>query len=79
MLTRLLAATPVAEFVDPAGLARAVAASFVGIELYEGADEEGARAALEALDQLAALVAALEELGPVAQRAVRHRLRRAGR
>ncbi|MFY4717538.1 TetR/AcrR family transcriptional regulator [Streptomyces sp. LaBMicrA B280] len=78
-LTRVLAGTPVAEFVDPAGLARAVAASFVGIELYEGADAVGAEAALAALDQLAALVAALEELGPVAQRAVRHRLRRAGR
>ncbi|TWV33824.1 TetR/AcrR family transcriptional regulator [Streptomyces misionensis] len=79
VLTRLLAATPFAEFVDPAGLARAVAASFVGIELYEGADEAGARAALDALDQLASLVAAVEELGPVAQRAVRHRLRKAGR
>ncbi|MFF5402072.1 TetR/AcrR family transcriptional regulator [Streptomyces misionensis] len=79
VLTRLLAATPFAEFVDPAGLARAVAASFVGIELYEGADEAGARAALDALDQLAALVVAVEELGPVAQRAVRHRLRKAGR
>ncbi|CAL2069861.1 Transcriptional regulator, TetR family [Streptomyces murinus] len=79
VLTRVLAGTPVAEFVDPAGLARAVAASFVGIELYEGADAAGAEAALAALDQLAALVAALEELGPVAQRAVRHRLRRAGR
>ncbi|MGW4884552.1 TetR/AcrR family transcriptional regulator [Streptomyces murinus] len=79
VLTRVLAGTPIAEFVDAAGLARAVAASFVGIELYEGADAEGAQAALAALDQLAALVAALEELGPVAQRAVRHRLRRAGR
>ncbi|WDO06144.1 TetR/AcrR family transcriptional regulator [Streptomyces murinus] len=79
VLTRVLAGTPVAEFVDPAGLARAVAASFVGIELYEGADAKGAEAALAALDQLAVLVAALEELGPVAQRAVRHRLRRAGR
>ncbi|MFF8994975.1 TetR/AcrR family transcriptional regulator [Streptomyces sp. NPDC014983] len=79
VLGRLLAATPFAEFVDPAGLARTVAASFVGIELYEGVDEAGAEAALDALDQLAVLVGALEELGPVAQRAVRHRLRRAGR
>ncbi|MFD5570073.1 TetR/AcrR family transcriptional regulator [Streptomyces cadmiisoli] len=76
-LVRILAATPFGEFVDPRGLARAVAASFVGIELYEGVDEDGARAALDALEQLGALVAALEDLGPVAQRAVRHRLRRA--
>ncbi|MEV7288654.1 TetR/AcrR family transcriptional regulator [Streptomyces sp. NPDC093252] len=77
VLARVLGATPFGEFVDPAGLARAVAASFVGIELYEGVDGEGAGAALAALEQLGVLVGALEELGPVAQRAVRHRLRRA--
>ncbi|MEU9989965.1 TetR/AcrR family transcriptional regulator [Streptomyces sp. NPDC048045] len=78
VLRRVLPATPLGEFADPARLARAVAASFVGIELYEGVDEEGARAALDALGQLGALVAVLEELGPVAQRAVRQRLRRRG-
>ncbi|MET7604663.1 helix-turn-helix domain-containing protein [Streptomyces avermitilis] len=79
VLTRVLAPTPLGEFADPAGLARAVAASFVGIELYEGVDAEGAGAALAALDQLALLLSALEDLGPVAQRAVRHTLRRATR
>ncbi|MGW3954998.1 TetR/AcrR family transcriptional regulator [Streptomyces sp. NPDC004752] len=79
VLTRVLAATPFAEFTDPAGLARAIAAAFVGIELYEGVDERGAQAALDALEQLGALVAALDELGPVAQHAVRHHLRRTGR
>ncbi|MFG2792957.1 TetR/AcrR family transcriptional regulator [Streptomyces sp. NPDC048419] len=78
VLTRVLARTPFGEFADPAGLARAVAASFVGIELYEGVDPAGAGAALDTLEQLGALVAALEDLGPVAQRAVRHRLRRTG-
>lgn len=78
VLRRVLVATPLGGFADPAGLARAVAVSFVGIELYEGVDEGGAHAALDALEQLGALVAALEDLGPVAQRAVRHRLRRAG-
>ncbi|HET6861084.1 MAG TPA: TetR/AcrR family transcriptional regulator [Streptomyces sp.] len=76
VLTRVLAGTPLGEFTDPAGLARAVAASFVGLELYEAVDERGAQHALDALEQLAVLAAALEELGPVAQRAVRHRLRR---
>ncbi|MGX5187227.1 TetR/AcrR family transcriptional regulator [Streptomyces avermitilis] len=79
VLTRVLTPTPLGEFADPAGLARAVAASFVGIELYEGVDAEGAGAALAALDQLALLLSALEDLGPVAQRAVRHTLRRATR
>ncbi|RMB80888.1 TetR/AcrR family transcriptional regulator [Streptomyces shenzhenensis] len=79
VLTRVLTATPFAEFTDPAGLARAVAAGFVGIELYEGVDERGAQTALDALEQLGALVAALDELGPVAQRAVSHHLRRTNR
>ncbi|GHC46570.1 TetR/AcrR family transcriptional regulator [Streptomyces flavofungini] len=79
VLVRVLASTPLGEFADPVGLARAVAASFVGIELYEGVDQDGALRALDALEQLGAVVAALDDLGPVAQRAVRHRLRRATR
>ncbi|MEU7279483.1 TetR/AcrR family transcriptional regulator [Streptomyces sp. NPDC045431] len=79
VLVRVLAGTPIAEFTDSAGLARAVAASFIGLELYEGVDADGAARALGALEQLAALAAALEELGPLAQRAVRHRLRRTTR
>ncbi|MGW3019867.1 TetR/AcrR family transcriptional regulator [Streptomyces longwoodensis] len=77
VLTRVLAGTPLGEYADPPGLARAVAASFVGIELYEGADAASATAALDALEQLGFLLGALEELGPVAQRAVRQYLRRA--
>lgn len=76
VLTRVLAGTPLAEFTDSDGLARAVAASFVGLELYEGVDGDGAQRALDALEQLAALVTVLDELGPLGQRAVRHRLRR---
>lgn len=76
VLTRLLAATPLAAFADPAGLARAAAASFVGIELYEGIDPEGAARALDSLEQLAVLAQALEGLGPLSQRAVTHQLRR---
>ncbi|WP_369249253.1 TetR/AcrR family transcriptional regulator [Streptomyces sp. R41] len=76
VLTRVLPLSPLGEFADPAGLARAVAASFVGIQLYEGVDPEGANSALAALEQLTVLITALESLGPVAQRAVRHHLRR---
>jgi AcrR family transcriptional regulator len=80
VLRRVLATSPLGEFADAGGLARAVAASFVGLELYEGVDPEGAGAALAALEQLTALAAALDSLGPVAQRAVRHHLRKtAGR
>jgi AcrR family transcriptional regulator len=79
VLTRVLAGGPLDGSADPRGLARAVAASFVGIELYEGVDPEGAGAALGALEQLAALAAVLDGLGPVARRAVRQRVRRAAR
>ncbi|MBZ4322374.1 TetR/AcrR family transcriptional regulator [Streptomyces huiliensis] len=78
VLSRVLADTPLAGFVDSPGLARAVASAFVGLELYEGVDEDGALRALDALDQLSGLVSVLEGLGPVAQRAVRARLRRGG-
>ena len=76
VLTRVLAGTPVSEFIDTGGLAKAMAAGFVGLELYEGVDPEGTAAALDALDQFAALAGILDELGPILQRAVRSRLRR---
>ncbi|WP_399929756.1 TetR/AcrR family transcriptional regulator [Streptomyces kanamyceticus] len=76
VLTRVLGASALGEFTDPVGLARAVAASFVGMELYEGVDSAGTERALVALERLSLLVTAVEDLGPLAQRAVRHRLRR---
>ncbi|MER7516290.1 TetR/AcrR family transcriptional regulator [Streptomyces sp. NPDC126499] len=76
VLRRVLAGGPLDGLVDPAGLARAVAASFVGMELYEGVDPAGAGAALDALEHLGGLLAALDELGPVTRRAVRFALRR---
>ncbi|WP_017236101.1 TetR/AcrR family transcriptional regulator [Streptomyces sp. SS] len=76
VLVRVLAGTPLAEFADPAGLARAVGASFIGLGLYEGVDPAGAEAAFAALEQLGALMAAVEELNPVARKAVTYTLRR---
>ncbi|GAB3209096.1 TetR family transcriptional regulator [Marinactinospora endophytica] len=77
VLERVLAGSAVEGIVDVHGLARAVAASFMGLELYEGVDEQGAQRALDALARLAALAVVLEELGLLAQRALRVRLRRA--
>ncbi|EST33941.1 TetR/AcrR family transcriptional regulator [Streptomyces niveus] len=79
VLARVLTGSPIAGLTDTPGLARAVAASFVGLELYEGVDQEGAGHALDALEQLALLASVLDELGPLAQRAVRRRLRHTGR
>lgn len=75
-LRRLLDASPIAEVADVPGLARAAAAAFVGVELYEGVDPAGAERALAALDQLATLVEVVDELGPVARRVLRNRLGR---
>lgn len=74
---RLLASSPVREAIDVAGLSRAVAAAFVGIELYDGVDPAGAESALTAIDQLSILIEVVEDLGPVARRALRNRMKKA--
>jgi AcrR family transcriptional regulator len=77
VLDRVLAASPAKDLIDTKGLARAVSAAFVGLELYEGVDSEGAAHALDTLDQLALLVEVVDDLGPVARRAFRTKVRRA--
>lgn len=79
VLQRLLKASPLGEVTDAAGLARGIAASFIGLELYEGVDKDGADQAMAALDMLGVLVEAVDDLGPVARRAVRAALRRTAR
>jgi AcrR family transcriptional regulator len=74
-LDRLLAASPVADLIDIAGLAEALCAGFIGLELYEGVDPTGAQAALATLDRLAVLVEVIDELGPMARKALRVKLR----
>jgi AcrR family transcriptional regulator len=76
VLDRVLGGTPLAGLADVPGLARAIAAAFIGLELFEGVDPIGANAALDALDQLGALTEVVDELGPVARRALRAKLRR---
>ncbi|SCG48307.1 TetR/AcrR family transcriptional regulator [Micromonospora coxensis] len=75
VLRRLLRDSPAAPVADPAGLARAVSAAFVGLELFEGVDPAGAHDALAALERLAVLVEVLDDLGPLARRALRAKLR----
>ena len=78
VLTRLLNGSPLAEVADANGLARAVSASFIGLELYDGVDRDGALVALDALQRLGVLVDVMDDLGPVAHRALRRRVRRKG-
>jgi AcrR family transcriptional regulator len=77
VLRRVLTGSPLADLADPVGLARAVSAAFIGLELYEGVDPAGATAALDALEQLAVLVDVVDDLGPLARRALRSHARRA--
>ncbi|HEY0501352.1 MAG TPA: TetR family transcriptional regulator [Kutzneria sp.] len=74
-LDRLLAASPVADLIDIAGLAEALCAGFIGLELFEAVDPTGAEAALATLDRLAVLVDVLDDLGPLAHKALRIKLR----
>jgi AcrR family transcriptional regulator len=76
VLARLLSGSPLGDFVDPAGLARAVSAGFIGLELYEAADPEGAEAGMAALEQLGVLLEVVDELGPLARRALAARIKR---
>jgi AcrR family transcriptional regulator len=76
VLARLLPGSVVEGLVDPRGLARAVAGGFIGLELYAGVDRAGAESALDTLDAMGAVLAALDDLGPMASRAVRGRVRR---
>ncbi|GAA3211046.1 TetR family transcriptional regulator [Dactylosporangium siamense] len=79
VLGRLTTTSPVADLVDVPGLARVVASTFIGMELYGGVDPTGASAAVTALERLAVLVEVVDGLGPVARRALRSTLRRSSR
>ncbi|MEV6600948.1 TetR/AcrR family transcriptional regulator [Actinoplanes sp. NPDC051346] len=76
ILRRLLHNSPLGDLADPAGLANAVSAAFIGLELYEGVDPHRAGSAFAALEQLAGLAEVVDDLGPIARRALRSRLRR---
>ncbi|MDG6103324.1 TetR/AcrR family transcriptional regulator [Dactylosporangium aurantiacum] len=79
VLARVTATSPVADLIDVRGLARVVASTFIGLELYGGVDPAGSAEAVATLEQLAVLVEVVDGLGPVARRALRTTLRRAAR
>ncbi len=51
--------------------------AFVGLELYEGVDTEGARRAMDGLATLGVLLDVLDGLGPVERKLVTGRLKKA--
>jgi AcrR family transcriptional regulator len=78
-LRRVLDDSPLLPLVDLSGLASAISAGFVGIELLDGVDPAGATRALAALEQLAllteTLLTELDNLGPVTSRLVKRKLK----
>lgn len=76
IVDRLLRTSPLGGLIDHRGLVRAISSAFIGLELYESVDPDGAAAALTSLDQLGMVLEAIETLGPVAHRAVRAHVRR---
>jgi AcrR family transcriptional regulator len=79
VVRRVLRGSPLATVADPAGVARAISAGFIGLELYEGVDADGAALALDSLEQLGLLVDVMNDLGPVARRALRAKVRKTHR
>ncbi|MFI5955471.1 TetR/AcrR family transcriptional regulator [Cryptosporangium sp. NPDC051539] len=75
VLRRVVAGSPIESVVDVEGLAHAVSAAFVGMELFEAVDPAGSNRALDALDRLGILLEVADDLGPVASAALRRRLR----
>jgi AcrR family transcriptional regulator len=75
-LRRVLRPTPLHGLVDPHGLARAVSAGFLGLELHDAVDPVASAEALGALDAVGSLVSALDVLPPLAVRALRARAHR---
>lgn len=75
VLDRVLADSPIREFLDVSGLARAFAAAFVGLELYDGVDHDGADQALASVARLGVLIEVIDDLGPAARALLRGKLR----
>ena len=75
-IRRVMLDSPIADAIDVPGLARAISAAFIGLELYDGVDPDGAASAFAALDQLSVLIEVVEDLGPIARRALRSRIRK---
>ncbi len=75
VLRRVLRDSPLAEVTDIADLARVISAGFIGLELYDGVDANGATRALDSLESLGLLVDVVNDLGPIGRRALRAKVR----
>lgn len=75
VLRRIFAGNPIADVLDIDGLAHAISAGFIGLELYGGVSPAAAASAMSALGDLGQLLEIVNDLGPVTTRAVRSKIR----
>ncbi|MCW2750197.1 MAG: hypothetical protein JWR83_1307 [Aeromicrobium sp.] len=76
VLARLLAASPIGEAFDAKTLANLVSSTFIGLELMGSTTLEGADLDMAGLERLGVLAELIDDLGPIARRAVRATLRK---
>lgn len=74
-IRRIITGTALDGFLAPTDLAYTVAASFVGVELFDGVVERRGADPFETLERLAALGAIVLDAGPIARAALRRRVR----
>ena len=75
VVDRVLQGNPLADLIDTPGLTRAVSAGFIGLELFDGVDPDGSALAFNALERLAIVAGVIDDLGPIARRAIQAKLR----
>jgi hypothetical protein len=79
VISRLLNDSTLQALIDVPALTHAIAAGFVGLELYEAADPAGAGTTLDTVEKIAVLVEVVEDLDPMARRMLRRKLVRLSR
>ncbi len=71
---RLLTDSPIRELVNLTDLGRTIGAAFIGLELYDGVDPDGATAALDSLAGLGVLIEVLDGLSPLERKLLKKRI-----
>ncbi|GAA3513779.1 TetR family transcriptional regulator [Aeromicrobium panaciterrae] len=77
VLQRLLKDSPIGEALDAKTLAKLVSATFIGLELVGTTNPDSPDTDLAGLERLGVLAELIDDLGPIARRAVRAKLRKA--
>ncbi|MDX6276487.1 MAG: hypothetical protein QOJ72_615 [Nocardioidaceae bacterium] len=76
VLARLLAASPIGEAFDAETLAHLVSSTFIGLELMGSTTADSADSDIAGLERLGVLAELIDDLGPIARRAVRATFRK---